>query len=134
MERHCSNACRVAAWLASHPRIERVYFPGRDEHPDHALATRLFPQGMFGGLVSFDIKGADRQAVFEFVNRLQLCVKATSLGDVHSLVLYPAISSHRDMGPAMRKQLGIGDGFLRLSVGLEDADDIIADLDQALRG
>ncbi len=132
MERHCANAGRLASWLATHPRIERVHFPGRPDHADHTLATRLFPAGMFGGLVTFAIRGAGRQEVFRFVNALQLCLKATSLGDVQTLVLYPAISSHRDLSPALRQQLGIGDNLLRLSVGIEDADDIIADLDQAL--
>jgi cystathionine gamma-synthase/methionine-gamma-lyase len=133
VERHCANACRVAAWLGEHPRIARVYFPGSAGHPDHALAARLFPAGMFGGLVSFELRDAKRADVFRFVNALEICLKAASLGDVQSLVLYPVISSHRDISPAMRRRLGIGDDFLRLSVGLEDVDDILADLDQALR-
>lgn len=132
MERHCANARRVADWLAGHPRVERVYYPGRSDHPDSALAARLFPAGMFGGLVAFEIRGAGREEVFRFVNSLEICLKATSLGDVQTLVLYPVISSHRDLSPAIRQRLGIGDNLLRLSVGIEDVDDIIADLDQAL--
>lgn len=133
IERHCANASRVAEWLGGHPRIARVHFPGRPDHPDHEIAARLFPPGMFGGLVAFEIRDATRDDVFRFVNALKVCVKATSLGDVQSLVLYPVISSHRDMAPALRKRLGITDGLLRLSVGIEDAEDIIADLGQALQ-
>lgn len=133
MERHCANACQVAAWLSEHPRVARVHFPGRPDHPDHAMAARLFPPGMFGGLVAFEIRDAGREDVFRFINALRLCLKATSLGDVHSLVLYPLISSHRDLSPAQRKRLGIADNLVRLSVGIEDAADIIEDLDQALR-
>jgi len=133
MERHCANACRVAAWLAEHPRVARVYFPGRADHPDHALAAQLFPPGMFGGLVAFEIRGAGREEVFRFVNALEICLKATSMGDVQTLVLHPATASHRDLSPAMRQRLGIADNLVRLSVGIEDADDILADLDQALR-
>lgn len=132
MERHCANACRVADFLAGHPRTARVHYPGRADHADNELARRLFPPGMFGGLVAFEIRDAGRQEVFRFVNALKLCLKATSLGDVQTLVLYPAISSHRDLSPALRERLGIGDNLLRLSVGIEDADDIIADLAQAL--
>jgi cystathionine gamma-synthase/methionine-gamma-lyase len=132
MERHCANAGRVADWLADHPRIARVHYPGRADHPDAVLARRLFPPDMFGGLVTFELRDAGRDQVFRFVNSLKLCLKATSLGDVQTLVLYPAISSHRDLGPALRQRLGIGDNLLRLSVGIEDADDIIADLAQAL--
>ena len=132
MERHCANAGRVADWLANHPRIARVHYPGRADHPDAVLARRLFPPGMFGGLVTFELRDAGRDEVFRFVNSLKLCLKATSLGDVQTLILYPAITSHRDLGPALRQRLGIGDNLLRLSVGIEDADDIIADLAQAL--
>jgi cystathionine beta-lyase/cystathionine gamma-synthase len=132
MERHCANAARVADWLAAQRRVGRVYYPGRADHPDHALAARLFPAGMFGGLIAFELRDAGRPEVFRFVNALKLCLKATSLGDVQTLVLYPVISSHRDLSPALRQQTGIGDNLLRLSVGIEDADDIIADLAQAL--
>ena len=132
MERHCANAARVAVWLEEHPRVARVHYPGLDSHPDHALAGRLFPPGMHGGVVSFEIRGAGREEVFRFVNALGLCLKATTLGDVHSLILYPAVSSHRDLSPKMRERLGIGDNLVRLSVGLEDVEDILEDLDQAL--
>jgi cystathionine gamma-synthase/methionine-gamma-lyase len=84
-------------------------------------------------MVSFEIKDAGREQIFAFIDRLQLIVKGTSLGDVHSLILYPAMASHRDLSPKQRERLGIRDSLVRLSVGIEDAEDICADLAQALR-
>ncbi|MGH9465811.1 MAG: trans-sulfuration enzyme family protein [Terriglobales bacterium] len=133
MERQCANAARVAAFLRAHPAIERVHYPGFDDHPDHATAARQFG-GRFGAMVSFAVRGADRSGILALMDRLQLCLPCTSLGDVQSLVLYPVLSSHRDMSPKQRARVGIGDNLLRLSVGIEDAEDIIADLDQALKG
>ena len=132
MERHCANANAVAQWLAKHPRVARTYFPGDANHPDAAAVARLFPKDQNGALVSFDLKDAGRPEVFAFMERLKLIVRGTSLGDVHSLMLYPAMASHRDISPKQRARLGIGDGLVRLSVGIESVDDIIADLDQAL--
>ena len=131
-ERQCKNACRVAAWLKDHPRVERVHFPGDPKHPDHATAGRLFPDNLYGGVVSFEIKDAGREQVFRFMDSLRLVVRATTLGDVHSLLLYPAMSSHRDLAPKHRERLGIRDNLVRLSVGIEAVEDIEADLDQAL--
>ena len=131
MERHCANAVRLATWLSGHPRVARVNYPGLPSHPDHALAGRLF-SGMYGGNVSFEIQGAERAEVFRFVNALKMVVPATSLGDVHSMVLYPAISSHRDLAPKTRQRLGIGDNLVRVSAGLEDFEDIRSDIEQAL--
>ena len=134
MERQCRNAADVAAWLAAHPRVANVNYPGDANHPDAATVARLFPAGLRGAMVSFDLKDAGREQVFAFMNRLKLVVKATSLGDVHTMMLYPAISSHRDLAPKQRARMGIGDGLVRLSVGIEAMEDVIADLDQALRG
>jgi cystathionine beta-lyase/cystathionine gamma-synthase len=134
MERQCANACRVAAWLQSHPRIEKVHYCGDPAHPDAGAIRRLLPEGLRGALVSFSIAGAGRAEVFRFMDRLELVVRGTSLGDVHTLVLYPAIASHRDLAPKQRARLGIGDGLVRLSLGIEAVDDLIADLDQALAG
>jgi cystathionine gamma-synthase len=134
MERQCRNAAEVAAWLASHPAVAKVNYPGDANHPDAATIGRLFPDGLRGAMVSFDLKDAGREQVFAFMNRLKLVVKATSLGDVHTMVLYPAIASHRDLAPKQRLRVGIGDGLVRLSVGIEAMEDVIADLDQALRG
>jgi len=133
MERQCVNACRVASWLADHPRVEKVYFTGDPAHPDAATIRRLFPQGMYGAIVSFEIKDAAREEVFRFMDALKLVVRATSLGDVHSMMLYPVMSSHRDISPKQRQRMGIGDGLVRLSVGIEAPEDVIADLHQALK-
>jgi cystathionine gamma-synthase/methionine-gamma-lyase len=132
MERQCANAARVAAWLAAHPRIERVYFTGDAAHPDAAAIRRLFPPGLTGAVVSFEIRGAGREEIFRMMDALQLIVRATSLGDVHTMILYPTMSSHREISPKHRERMGIRDNLLRLSVGIEAAGDIIADLDRAL--
>lgn len=134
MERQCRNAAEVAAWLAAHEKVAKVNYPGSPEHPDAATIAKMFPCGLRGAMVSFDLKDGGREQVFAFVNRLKLVVRATSLGDVHTMVLYPAISSHRDLAPKQRQRAGIGDGLVRLSVGIEAMEDVIADLDQALRG
>jgi cystathionine beta-lyase/cystathionine gamma-synthase len=94
MERHCANACRVASWLAAHPGVASVYFPGDPRHPDAAAVRRLFPPGLYGGMVSFELKDGGREEVFRFMDALKMIVRATSLGDVHSMMLYPVMSSH----------------------------------------
>ncbi|MBC7223387.1 MAG: PLP-dependent transferase [Anaerolineae bacterium] len=132
MARHCANALAVARWLREHPRVARVLYPGLPDHPQHALAKRLFREGCFGGMVSFEIAGADQEAVFRFMEALKVVLPATSLGDVYSLTLYPAHSSHRALTEEERAAVGIGAGLVRLSVGLEDPADIVADLAQAL--
>jgi cystathionine gamma-synthase/methionine-gamma-lyase len=132
VERHCQNACRVAAWLKDHPRIARVYYPGDPAHPDHETVKRLFANGLGGGMVSFELKDAGREQVFAFLNALKVVVRATSLGDVHSMILYPVMSSHRDLAPKHLERLGIRENLLRLSVGIEAVEDILDDLEQAL--
>jgi cystathionine beta-lyase/cystathionine gamma-synthase len=132
MERQCANACRVASWLSTHPKVARVYFTGDPQHPDAATIRRLFPANLYGAMVSFEIRDAGREEVFRFMDALKMIVRATSLGDVHSMALYPPMSSHRELSPKHRQRMGIGDGLVRLSVGIEAVDDIIADLEQAL--
>jgi len=132
MERQCQNALRVAEFLGRHPRIERVHFPGDPAHPDAAAVARLFPPGLYGGMVSFELRAAGRREVFAFLDRLRLIVRATSLGDVHSMILYPVMSSHREVAPEQRERMGIRENLLRLSVGIEAVEDILADLEQAL--
>jgi cystathionine gamma-synthase/methionine-gamma-lyase len=88
---------------------------------------------LFGAILSFEIKGADKASVMQFMNRLKLVVPGTSLGDVHSLLLYPVIASHRDIAPKMRERLGIKDNLVRVAAGIEAVEDIMADLDAALR-
>src|SRR5487761_2244819 len=131
VERQCANARKVASWLAAHPQVERVYFTGDPQHPDAAAIARLFPQNMQGAMLAFDIKDAGRAEVFRFMEALKMIVPATSLGDVHTMALYPAMASHREISARMRHRLGIGDGLVRMSIGIEASEDIIADLEQA---
>jgi cystathionine beta-lyase/cystathionine gamma-synthase len=132
MERQCANACRVAQWLGEQPKVSRVYYTADPAHPDAATIRRLFPSNLFGAMVSFELKDAGRDEIFRFMDGLQMIVRATSLGDVHSMMLYPRMSSHREISPKHRERMGIRDNLVRLSVGIEAAEDIIADLDQAL--
>lgn len=132
VQRQCENAAQVAAWLAAHPKVSRVNFPGLPDHPQHDLAAGLLARGLSGAMMSFDLREGDRERVFRFMEALRLVLPATTLGDVYSLVLYPAMSSHRALAPELRRRIGIGDGLVRLSVGIEDPADIIADLEQAL--
>ena len=134
MQRQCANACRLASWLATHPAIDRVYFPADPRHPDAASIKRLFAPDLYGAILSFEVKGADRDGIFRVMNALRMIVPATSLGDVQTMVLYPAMASHRELSPKHRARLGINDNLLRLSAGIEAVEDIIADLDQALKG
>ncbi|MBN9089868.1 MAG: O-succinylhomoserine sulfhydrylase [Reyranella sp.] len=129
IDRHCANARKVADALAKNPKIGRVLYPGRPDHPQHALAARQMSN--FGGVVTFDIKGG-KNATFEALNRLQLVDISNNLGDAKSMVTHPATTTHMRIGAEERAKLGIGDGTVRISVGLEDADDVIADLTQAL--
>jgi cystathionine gamma-synthase/methionine-gamma-lyase len=132
MERQCANACRVASFLATHPAVERVYFPADPAHPDAAIVKRIFAPGIYGAMVSFEVKGADRDRIFSLINKFRLVIPATSLGDVQTMVSYSAMSSHRELSPKHRARLGINDNLLRLSIGIEAVEDIISDLDQAL--
>ena len=132
VERQCLNARRVATWLAGHPSIEKVHFTGDPAHPDAATIARLFPKDLYGAMISFELKGG-RAEVFRFMERLKMIVRATSLGDVHTMILYPAMASHRDLSPKHRARLGIHDSLVRISVGIEAPEDIIADLEQALQ-
>ena len=131
MDRHCENARALAESLQNHPRIGRVYFPGVMDDQEH-VARRFLRESHLGGLVSIDLKDNTREAAFRFMDALKLCVRSTSLGDVFTSALHPASASHRDLSPARRRQLGITEGLIRISVGIEAAKDIIADVNQAL--
>ena len=133
MEKQCSNARQLAAWLRSHPRIERVHFPDDPSHPDAANVKRLLPPDLFGAMVTIELKDAGKAEVFAFMEKLRMIVCATSLGDVHTMMLYPAMSSHREISPKHRERSGIRDNLVRISTGIEAIEDIIADLDEALR-
>ncbi|HEY0755341.1 MAG TPA: PLP-dependent aspartate aminotransferase family protein [Ktedonobacteraceae bacterium] len=133
MERHCANALQVAHFLSEHPAVARVHYPGLESHPQHELASKLFRPGLYGGLLSFELRQQTSEAAARFMDELCLCLPVTTLGDIHSQVSSPAISSHRSLAPEERQRAGITDGCIRLSVGIEDAQDIIADLEQALQ-
>jgi cystathionine beta-lyase/cystathionine gamma-synthase len=132
MERHCTNALQVARFLQEHAAVERVHYPGLAGHPQHDLASRLLRQGRYGGLLAFELKEQTREAAYRFMDKLQLCLPATTLGDAYSEVSYPPLSSHRNLTASERQQLGITDGCIRFSVGIEDVEDIVRDLEQAL--
>jgi cystathionine gamma-synthase/methionine-gamma-lyase len=132
MKRQCESARQIAGRLRGHAAIEQVYYPGLDSHPDHAVAARLLRDGLAGAVVSFVLRGAGKAEVFRFMDALQLCCVGTTVGDLYSQLLYPAISSHRALSPEERHRLGIGDGLVRLSVGIEDPEDLIEDVEQAL--
>ena len=132
IQRQCANAAEVARWLVAQHQVSHVNYPGLPEHPQHDLIARLFDGRGFGAMISFDLRAGDAQQVAIFMDALELIQPATTLGDVYSLALYPARSSHRALAPETRRQIGIGDGLIRLSIGIEDPADIIADLDRAL--
>jgi cystathionine gamma-synthase/methionine-gamma-lyase len=133
MEKQCANACKLASWLAQHPRVAKVHFPANPSHPDAANVKRLLPPDLYGAMVAFELKDAAKPEVFALMEKLKMIVCATSLGDVHTMMLYPAMASHRDLSPKHRERLGIRDSLVRISTGIEAIDDIIADLDQALQ-
>ncbi|HEX4230809.1 MAG TPA: PLP-dependent aspartate aminotransferase family protein [Bryobacteraceae bacterium] len=132
-ERQCQNAKHIAEWLGSHPCIERVYYCADPRHPDAEAIGKFFTPGLFGAILSFEIRGATKPSVMSFMDRLKMVVPGTSLGDVHSLLLYPLMASHRDVSPKMRERMGIRENLVRVAAGIENAGDIIADLDQALK-
>ncbi len=132
MERQCQNARGLASWLREQPQVERVFYPDDPSHPDAETISRLLPDGLYGGMVSFELRGAGTPGIFSFLDRLKLCVKATSLGDVHTMVLHPWIASHRDVPPKQKERMGLRENLVRFSIGIEALDDIIADIAQAL--
>jgi cystathionine gamma-synthase len=132
MERHNANGLAVARFLAAHPRIERVYYPGLETHPQYELAKRTM-RG-FGGLVTFLVKGPDWKAAAAVVDRVRIPRIAPSFGGVESLIEQPLVMSYYECTPEERRRYGIPDNMIRLSCGIENADDLVADLKQALGG
>lgn len=130
MERHQQNARAVLAWLEQHPRVRRVWYPMSPSHPQHAVAARQMSG--FGGMISFELD-LDLAAAERFCAACRVFTLAESLGGVESLIELPAAMTHASIPPEVRQQIGIADGLVRISVGIEHADDLIADLDQALR-
>jgi cystathionine beta-lyase/cystathionine gamma-synthase len=129
MERQCASALRIAQWLEAHPKVRRVFYPGLPSHPQHALAKRQMRA--FGGMISVDLKG-DLATTRRFLERCHLFALAESLGGIESLIEHPALMTHGSVPEAVRATLGISDTFVRLSVGIEDPDDLIAELEGAL--
>jgi methionine-gamma-lyase len=130
MEKHSDNAMKIAKWLQMHPNVENVFYPGLTSHRGHPLAKRQMKK--FGGMIAFEIRGGI-SAGRQLMNKVKLCILAVSLGDCETLIQHPASMTHSTYTPQERAFAGISDGLIRLSVGIENADDIIADLDQALR-
>ena len=128
MQRHCESAIQIAEFLESHAAVERVYYPGLKSHPQHELARRQMHG--FGGMVTVVLKGG-LPAATSFLEKVELFALAESLGGVESLIEHPAIMTHASIPPEQRKALGIDDGLIRLSVGIEDLDDLVADITQA---
>ena len=131
MHKHSTNALYVAYKLAEHEKVAFVNYPGLETHPDHMIAKKQM--NLFGGMLSFELKGGLNEAI-NVMNKLKLCSLAPTLGDVDTLVLHPASSSHLKVDPEVRKKAGISDGLIRISVGIEDPQDILEDLIQAIEG
>ncbi len=135
MGRQCENAREVSTRLLNHPKITHVYYPGLKDHPDNEVARRVL-DGEMGGLVSFELDAGGpeegRAAAFRFLNALELCVRAPSLGDIYTLAIHPATASHRELSPSRRARLGVGENLIRVSLGIEHPEDIIEDIEQAL--
>ena len=130
MQRHCENAAQIAKYLQAHPKIEKVYWPGFESHPNHDIAKSQMTD--FGGMLSFITKGADYKAAIQIVEKLKLFTLAESLGGVESLAGHPASMTHASIPKAQREKSGVVDALIRLSVGVEDVRDLIADLEQAI--
>jgi len=130
MERHCTSALKIAMWLERQPKVARVFYPGLASHPQYALAKKQM-RGGFGGMIAAELKGS-LDDTKRFLERCRLFALAESLGGVESLIEHPALMTHGSVPPEVRATLGIGDALVRLSVGIEDADDLIADLGAAL--
>ncbi len=130
MERHNANGLAVARWAETQRWITKVHYPGLDSHPDHEIASEVL--GGYGGMVGLELRGGPEAAV-RLLSRLKLIIHAPSLAGVESLISEPRLTSHRELTPAERQRLGIPDGFLRLSCGIENVEDIIGDLEQAGR-
>jgi cystathionine beta-lyase len=130
VQRHCENGEKVARFLAAHPKIDKVYWPGFETHPNHEVAKRQM-RG-FGGMISFNLKGNQLEDALNIVKKVEIFALAESLGGVESLIGHPATMTHASIPKDVREQSGVVDSLIRLSVGIEDADDLIADLTQAL--
>ncbi|MDQ8052321.1 MAG: cystathionine gamma-synthase [Pedobacter sp.] len=132
MKAHCENGAKVAQYLKNHPKIDQIYWPGFEDHPNHAIAKKQMKD--FGGMVSVTLKNADLQETFRIASRFKVFSLAESLGGVESLVNHPTTMTHGSIPKTEREKVGVTDNLLRLSVGVEDIEDLLADLEQALAG
>lgn len=130
MEAHCANGRKVAEYLRSHPKVEKIYWPGFEDHPGHDIAKKQMRD--FGGMISIVLKGADLNETFRISSQFKVFTLAESLGGVESLINHPATMTHGSIPKEIREKVGVVDNLIRISVGIEDADDLIADLEQAL--
>lgn len=131
MQRHCENGTKVAEYLSTHPKIAKVFYPGLENHPFHEVAKKQMQNG-FGGMVSFTFASGEKADAIKFLESVKVFTLAESLGGVESLANHPALMTHASIPEDKRKEIGISDDLVRLSVGVEDADDLIADIEQAL--
>lgn len=131
MQRHCENGEKIARYLQTHPKVDKVYWPGFETHPNHEVAKKQM-RG-FGGMISFTLKGNQLQDALDLVKKVEIFALAESLGGVESLIGHPATMTHASIPKEVREQSGVVDSLIRLSVGVEDAEDLIADLDSALK-
>jgi O-acetylhomoserine (thiol)-lyase len=132
MERHSANALDVARFLERHPNVSWVSYPGLPSHPSHDLAKKYHHRGLYGAILGFGIKGG-MEAGKKFIESLKLFSHLANIGDAKSLVIHPASTTHQQLTPEEQRATGVTDDFVRLSVGIENIDDITGDLDQALR-
>ncbi len=133
IQRQCENARDISKRLASHPKIAKVHHPALDGHPDADVTSRVLADT--GGLLAFELdvdEDKGREASFRFLNALELCVRAPSLGDIYTIAIHPATASHRELSPSRREQLGVTENLIRVSCGIEHPDDVISDIEQAL--
>jgi cystathionine beta-lyase/cystathionine gamma-synthase len=130
VQRHCENGAKIAHWLAKHPKVDKVYWPGFESHPNHAIAKKQMRD--FGGMISFTLKGNNIEDAHALVKKVELFALAESLGGVESLIGHPASMTHASIPKEEREKTGVVDSLIRLSVGVEDVEDLIADLEQAL--
>jgi cystathionine beta-lyase len=130
MQRHCENGEKIARWLKTHPKVNKVYWPGFEDHPNHSVAKRQM-RG-YGGMISFSLKGNRLEDAKKLAVGTKLFALAESLGGVESLIGHPATMTHASIPKEEREKTGIVDSLIRLSVGIEDADDLIADLEGAM--
>jgi cystathionine beta-lyase/cystathionine gamma-synthase len=132
LERQCSNADRLAEYLEKLPEIESVIYPKFFDGTDAEVIDRTFHSSYFGGIISVRLREDTRETAFRFMNSLKLCTRAASVGDIFTGVVHPATATHRELSPAKRAAIGITEGLIRISVGIEDVEDVISDIEQAL--